>query len=469
MDTNYRHTLWILTMLWWIVGQINNCQAQDKTKYPKVGDTIEDHLFTDLGNYPKKSVKISDFRGRWLVLDFWGRGCGSCVASFPKMDSLKRKFEGRAEVMFVAMYEDLNPEKPEKPITKDFFERRRENYDLSFINAYDSTVQKKYDIRGVPAIFLIDPDGVIRAKMVSINQNQLAAFMDGETPVYARSISATEDRQMVEVRKKTPKRIFPDFTQLLSDSAVLSMSYLVNARDEFFDVYRFGLYKNSKPERQGKIGIATCGGASLDELYRLAYTGYESWDIQDDSLYRSLNQAVIFDSKKLDSLHFKVNADGSIDGLFTYRQFLPFDLTTEEQRRAIFLKDLNQTFNVSSKIEQREVDCFRVTVKDKQKVLKLKTRGGNSSHGYAKNSIDRVYRNLSVWEIVRWAGIQSGLKSIGRGGKPVIVDDTQLPYKVDLDFNADPSDWKAVLNFMRSKGFDIISGKTLMNCIVVYD
>ncbi|MDE6393778.1 MAG: TlpA family protein disulfide reductase, partial [Duncaniella sp.] len=32
-----------------------------------------------------KEVSLSDFRGKWVVLDFWGSWCGWCVKGFPAL------------------------------------------------------------------------------------------------------------------------------------------------------------------------------------------------------------------------------------------------------------------------------------------------------------------------------------------------------------------------------------------------
>lgn len=50
-------------------------------------------------------MRVSDFRGKVLILDFWATWCAPCVAMMPRMDSLQREFAGKLEIVGVA-YQD---------------------------------------------------------------------------------------------------------------------------------------------------------------------------------------------------------------------------------------------------------------------------------------------------------------------------------------------------------------------------
>src|ERR1700743_2414481 len=71
------------------------CFAQEV----RVGDRVPDVVLGGVVNYKAKSVRVSDFRGNLLILDFWATWCSPCVAMIPVMDSLQREFGGRVQFL----------------------------------------------------------------------------------------------------------------------------------------------------------------------------------------------------------------------------------------------------------------------------------------------------------------------------------------------------------------------------------
>lgn len=68
----------------------------------KVGDKVPRHIiFTRVINYSKSSISLSDFKGKYIILDFWSPGCTSCIESFPKIDSLQKEFKDKVQFMLV--------------------------------------------------------------------------------------------------------------------------------------------------------------------------------------------------------------------------------------------------------------------------------------------------------------------------------------------------------------------------------
>jgi len=444
------------------------------SSYPKEGDMIQDHEFTDIVNYSGKSFKISDFRGKWLILDFWDKSCLSCVASFPKMDSISRMYNGRVEVVAVTSAPAIWNGKPYRPIVKDFFNRRQKSYKLSFINAFDETVADKYDIFGLPSIFLIDPNGVIKAKMTSINAAQIDAFISGDIPKYTRFYTKTEVAELNKIKRTiTPK--IDNLENLLNDSVLISISYLTKWQPGRQKYFEGGLEQGSQPQILGRSAISKSFEVTLSDLFRLAYTGLRGWGIQEDSLYQTIDVNLVLETKNKAIFNAKSDLDGTRHGVYNYTQILPVSSSSPEIRKTTLLQDLERTFNLSSKIERRELDVFQLIVVDQSKVDQLKTKGRQVLSHIDKNGIDRNYQNMSIHEIIRIAPITHGLydtyrfSRTGKEGLPVVVDKTNLKFNLDLDFKADISDWKATIKFLQSKGFDIVKGKKMMECIVIYD
>lgn len=118
-----------------------------------VGNLAPDFsLQTDGG----ETVRLSDFRGEVVLLNFWGTWCGPCRREMPEF---QRIYNERADdgfnILAVAIRDDVDK----------VVEFRRE-FDLSFTLAMDSdnAVADLYGIQTAPSTLIISPDGVIVAK-----------------------------------------------------------------------------------------------------------------------------------------------------------------------------------------------------------------------------------------------------------------------------------------------------------------
>lgn len=104
-----------------------------------------------------KEVSLSDYRGQWVLLDFWGSWCGPCRQSNPSLVKLYAKYKDKGFHILGLAVNDKE-EKLAKAIKEDGITWR--NVNLSQ-NENGSVLPTIYGIRGVPSKFLIDPQGKI--------------------------------------------------------------------------------------------------------------------------------------------------------------------------------------------------------------------------------------------------------------------------------------------------------------------
>jgi len=124
----------------------------------KVGDKFVDFAQNDSSN---KSVKLSDFSGKVVLLEFWGSWCGPCREQNPSLVKIYSEFKVKGfEILGVGAETDRR--KWIEAINKD---------GLTWINVTDlkgdnNKAAMIYGISGYPTNFLIDKNGTIIAKDV---------------------------------------------------------------------------------------------------------------------------------------------------------------------------------------------------------------------------------------------------------------------------------------------------------------
>lgn len=78
------------------------CGAQSPPIKPlTIGDTVPDITITNVYNYPSSTIRLSDLKGKLVILDFWATWCGGCVQSMPKLNALQRRFHKNLFVLLL--------------------------------------------------------------------------------------------------------------------------------------------------------------------------------------------------------------------------------------------------------------------------------------------------------------------------------------------------------------------------------
>lgn len=444
----------IITLILLLIS-ITSVGQTSKRKYPMPGDTITDHKFTDLVNFPRPSVKISDFRGKWLILDFWSRYCKSCIASFPKMNIISEDFKDR-EVQII-MVGSLRGGGETEGIIKKLYQRLEGMYNLKFTVAYDSTLFEKCDIGSLPHILVVNPEGIIKAKTNHIDSLQIALLLKGEIPTFERVFSDTELKGGDIYDNKVPlltnnglaanggRDIDYIYRSLLvpHDKSLMPYYNTVNL------VRKFRNNDLTKPIKMDIFDMA------IYRLYHLAYFGRSDWGELDTTMYGKYSNQILDESGN--------NIKTTLNKRFAYSLTMPATDSIPNKVMYALQEDLRRTFPYHAKVELKMMPVYVVKVADQaklDKLLKDKTTGPASRSNAVLNGIWKI-RNISFNDFMR--------STIGlMDPNLTIINEISMPDKfIDVDFHSDMLTTKSIINALEKCGFKVEETERLMKVIIL--
>lgn len=122
-----------------------------------VGKVAPDFELPDL---TEQEVRLSDYRGKVVFLNFWATWCKPCKEEMPSMEVLYRQFKDDGLVVLAVSIDRVTTKDDIPPFVK--------SMDLSFPVLVDSWGQtdKRYKLMGVPETYIIDQEGVLREKII---------------------------------------------------------------------------------------------------------------------------------------------------------------------------------------------------------------------------------------------------------------------------------------------------------------
>lgn len=106
-----------------------------------------------------QTVKLSDFKGKYVLLDFWASWCGPCREENPNIVAQYHAFKDKGFTVLGVSLDD-NPTAWLKAVKDDKLDWTQ----VSELKRWDSEAGLLYKITAIPASFLIDPDGIIVGK-----------------------------------------------------------------------------------------------------------------------------------------------------------------------------------------------------------------------------------------------------------------------------------------------------------------
>jgi thiol-disulfide isomerase/thioredoxin len=125
----------------------------------------------NLKDFDGNFVKLSDLKGKVVVVDFWATWCGPCKVSFPALQKVVNKYKDNPDIQILALdtweREKTVAEKEKK--VKDFIADNKYTFKVLFD---DLDIVSKYEVTGIPTKFIIDKNGMMQFKTIGFTSEQ---------------------------------------------------------------------------------------------------------------------------------------------------------------------------------------------------------------------------------------------------------------------------------------------------------
>lgn len=344
--------------------------ARAQTTALKIGDQVPDITINNIINYKSSSAKLSDFRGKLLILDFWATWCGACLNAMPLTDSLQKTFSGKVQ-FFPVTYQT------EKEVRPTIQKIEQSKYLRIFTAVGNKELSRLFPHTTLPHYVWIGPDGILKA-------------ITGTEALSTQNIRSFLSQNKLTLREKKDV--------MIPYNPKLPLFVNNNGGDELKTLYRMVFSPYVQGLRSGTSSFKTDTGdtyriTTLNQppinLFRLAYS---------DQGFLPTNRIVVsvLDSTLINSRKTGVEyLDWLKDRGYCYELTVPLSL--EKQVFEIMQQDMQRLFpQYSARMEMQETNCLaliRTSGEDK-----LKSRGGQSFTEF--NAYGCILKNFPLKRLI---------------------------------------------------------------------
>jgi len=393
-----------------------------------VGDTVSSEKVFPLLNDKDSLFNLSQSKDELLLLDFWATWCTSCIAKFPKLDSLQQEFTGKLKILLVNWDEDRAKI-------------------ISFLNKY--AARKKSPL----SLAVVTGDTVLRSffphysipHYVWIYKGKVLA-MTGPDMLDAGRIEKVLLGQPVSFKMKRDVMDFNENKFLLEDG---------NGGGLERQLYRSVFTRELEGVRGGTRFVRD------SVVQRGMYINFPVVTLYQLALGFDYNR-IVLEVKDL------FNYAGTAPELYSYELTAPASASKEKLKQFMSM-DLDRYLGLQGRMEKRRVDCYV-----------LKRIGKTSEHASSAAGLKKDPGKMDVWEnedrsiiYLRRVPFDVFIRDLNHSFlqwpcKPIIVDETGYKGTISIDLPVEArSNIKQLAKLLLDKGFVLEKAQRVLDVFVL--
>lgn len=143
--------------------------AQSNSGLLKAGETAPDFSAKTLDG---KTLKLSDLRGKYVLLVFWSTTCGPCIGEIPTLKKIYAALKNEERFAMVGLALDEDRAKLKALVKKTEIPWPQ----IQLPGEFHDAVARRYKIRGIPQLYFIGPNGSIYSNNSFEDEDYIKSF-----------------------------------------------------------------------------------------------------------------------------------------------------------------------------------------------------------------------------------------------------------------------------------------------------
>lgn len=412
--------------------------ANSQPDKQKKGEKVPDIFFHETFNGPDVPLKLSDFRGKLVILDFWGFTCASCLEAFPKLDSLQKKFGEKIKIIPVS--------REERNSVKDFFRTHVKVHfpDLLFVTG-DTALRSLFSgLNGGYA--WIDSSGtfLFEADPFNLTAENIQAVLDNRSSTVQESVAQVYMQTAFDERIREQIAYSSVITKYSNKTGIRPPGHEPGKRS-FADV--------------GNI-LYLCQRAfetATENVRDFHEPGRTILEVKDPSRYSRPAGLKGLASREWTDQH-----------VYGYQLVLPQN--SKQDMHEMMREDLNRFFGLVTGVEKRKVSSYVLIRKGKKD--RLRTSGNTPKDNFFRTHIKSDHVD-STRQLVNqpFPAFERRLSALVRlaAGKP-LIDRTGYTGSIDITMTAaevDGEDIHLLKKALNRYGLDLVEKDVKMDVLVI--
>ncbi len=300
-----------------------------------IGDKVPDIAYTKMLNHKASNGRLSDFKGKAIIIDLWFKECGGCIGAMPHLDSLQNEFKDDLQVLLITWQTQAE--------IMDFWRRNLDVGKYRFVQAVEDTITRKlFPAVAFPHQIWISKEGVV------------TAITDGQGTT-RDEIKKLITNSKLSLREKKDE---------MDANVRWGIAPLMNIRydDNKDKILNYSYFSKYRPELNGS---ATHEIDSVNRLVRMKFSNMDYITLYHYAYVSNMERRIIHRPTRMIRLDHS-DLPRKLDFLTMSTSFC-YDLIYKDTSKTLYnfgkhmTSDLDRFFDVKSHEELREISCYIIS------------------------------------------------------------------------------------------------------------